>query len=293
MSSAQPLHQRLGKHIFQTGNTLVSILKIIVSSRKTPDFPPLQSDTCIILGNGPSLKTSFQKYPGHFKRFPLICVNSFCLAPEYSELKPAYCIVLDPGLWKADNDFVKSVVDALLIKTTWPINLIIPRAAYSSSFLKKLSQNPHIHVHLINYVVYKGYAGIGHFFYRRNLAMPQCLNVLVASLFSAINLGYKKIEFFGADHNWHDQLAVREDNVVCVRQVHFYENKEEVSYLPFYKTMLVKETFRMDEIFHSWAKVFHGYNLIRDYAKSRNVEITNASEVSFIDAFQRNKPDMV
>jgi hypothetical protein len=293
MSSAAPLHQRLGKIIFAAGNTVVSLVKILVSSRKTPEFPGPGSDTCIVLGNGPSLKTSFQKYPGHFERFPLICVNSFCLSPEYDQLKPGYCVMLDSGLWKADNEFVQNVLNALLTKTTWTMHLIIPHDAAGSALLRNLNNHAHIRIHLINYVVFKGFSSVGHYFYKKNLAMPQCQNVLVASLFCAINLGFSKIEFFGADHNWHEQLAVREDNVVCIRQVHFYENREEVSFLPFYKTMHVKETFRMDEAFHAWAKVFHGYFNILNYATSRSVKIVNSSEVSFIDAFERSKPTVI
>jgi hypothetical protein len=45
----------------------------------------------------------------------------------------------------------------------------------------------------------------------------------------------------------------------------------------------------MDEIFHAWAKVFAGYRAIRKYAESKQCKIINASEISFVDAFERKK----
>ncbi|MFM7105462.1 MAG: hypothetical protein ACKOW8_08055 [Flavobacteriales bacterium] len=128
---------------------------------------------------------------------------------------------------------------------------------------------------------------MSHVFFRYNLAMPQAQNVLVAALCTAINMDYKSIRLYGADHDWHRTLHVNDTNVLCLKHVHFYEDEQEVKYVPFYKGMHNNETFRMDEIFAAWAKVFQGYHNIAAYARKRGVKILNATPNSFVDAFER------
>jgi hypothetical protein len=273
-----------------TINTCISLLKIMVRSQKGISLPQAKEDSCIVLGNGPSLNTSFLKHPDFFKKYPLVCVNSFSVTDRYTELKPAYYVMLDPGFWLGTGDLVTNTINALRAKTSWPLKLLVPpEAKKSSTFLNLESENPNIKICYFNYTVFKGFENIGHFFYKKNLAMPQSQNVLVASIFLSVNIGFKNIYLFGADHSWHQQLHVNEENVLCFKNVHFYESEEKVSYKPFYKGVHITETFRMDEAFVAFGKTFYGYFLLEKYAKSVNATIYNASEISFIDAFKRIK----
>ena len=119
--------------------------------------------------------------------------------------------------------------------------------------------------------------------------MPQSQNVLVASTFLAINTGFKEINIVGADHTWHEHLHVDENNVLTNKQFHFYDNEEKITYVPFKKGMHLSETFKVHEIFATWSKTFYGYFVLQNYANSRNCKIYNASEITFIDAFERKK----
>jgi len=121
------------------------------------------------------------------------------------------------------------------------------------------------------------------------MAMPQSQNVLVACIFLAVNMGFKEVDVIGADHTWHEQLHVDENNVVHLKQIHFYDDQQQVKYVPLKKGAHIEETFRMDEILNTWAKVFFGYLALDRYARSRGCVIYNASELSFVDAFQRRK----
>lgn len=240
----------------------------------------------VLLGNGPSLQTSIQAgIPRESTSF--MAVNTFVFSDAYAEFKPRYYVMMDPGLWRADNEITQKTAASLIEKTNWELHVLIPHDASSSLLVQRLAQNENIRIHFLNYVVYKGFQGIGFQLYRANRAMPQAQNVLVAALFLALNLGYKRVLLYGADHNWHQHLEVNEENTVCVRQVHFYENESEVKLVPFYKAMHVHETFRMDELFHAWAKVFHGYFQVGEYAASRGATILNATPGSFVDAFDR------
>lgn len=289
MSATASLHKRFAAAAFNTVNTVVSLLKIVFLSRKAPKLPKASGQSCIVLGNGPSLRKSLDSHPGYFEQHSLIAVNGFALSEDFRRFKPRYYVLLDPGVWKASQTWIDTMVEAIAKNTSWELHLMIPGAAKGSKRIELLRKNDFIHIHYLNYVVYKGWNKPGYFFWKQNLAMPQCQNVLVAALFLAINIGYKEIELAGADHNWHESLAVNDDNVVCLKQVHFYDQQEQIRYQPFYKTAATTETFRMDEAFHAWARVFHGYWRMRDYAHSRNSRIVNISSPSFVDAFERKK----
>ncbi|MDQ3049126.1 MAG: hypothetical protein M3R27_16385, partial [Bacteroidota bacterium] len=289
--STEQAYKSFSSWISSLLNTCISVLKVMLRSKTGIRLPSATTDTCIVLGNGPSLKTSLQKHPDLFKNHPLVCVNSFSVTDEYILLKPGYYVMLDPGFWFGDNsELVNSTLESIISKTTWPLELIVPQLAAKSALITEISKkNPNIHVTFFNYTVFKGFQNIAYSFYRKNLAAPQSQNVLVAAIFCSINIGFKKILLFGADHTWHEQLHVNDENVLCLKNIHFYENESSISHKPFYKGVHSKETFRVDEIFVTWGKTFYGYVALNDYAISENCEILNASEISFIDAFKRVK----
>ncbi len=288
--SVENKYKSTSNFISQCVNTLVSFAKIIAISKFGKRLPKTSDEACIVLGNGPSLKQSFEKHPDFFKKHALVCVNSFSITEEYTILQPKYYVILDYSFWKSDADVVVKTIEAIKTKTNWEMILFVPQMSASSKrFDKLVGENKNIKLHYFNYTVFKGFESVANYFYSKNLAMPQSQNVLVAALFLAINSGFKKIFLFGADHTWHQTLAVNEQNQLCLKHIHFYEQEEKINLVPFYKGGHTKETFRMDEIFVAWAKVFWGYLMLENYAKQKNVKILNASEISFIDAFERVK----
>lgn len=270
-------------------NTKISIIKILFRSKFGTKFPKASSNSCIVLGNGPSLNESIKNHPEFFKKHELLCVNSFSITDLYQELKPSYYVMLDPGFWFGDSEFIINTINALKVKTTWPMVLFLPHLAKKSSKIKEVASNSNIKIQYFNYTVFKGFDSIAYWFYKKNLAMSQSQNVLVGSLFLSINLGFKEVYLFGADQTWHHNLHVNENNVPCIKNVHFYENQEKVEYKPFYKGAHSKEIFRMDEIFVIFSKAFFGYYSINKYAQHMKCTIYNAGEHSAIDAFKRIK----
>lgn len=288
MQTGKSTYKNQGSFVSNSLNTCISIAKVMLRSRFGVKLPKAEEKSCIVLGNGPSLATSLKEHPEFFKKHAVICVNSFSLSEAYSQLQPKYYVLLDPGFWKAEHEVIINTLKAIREKTSWKMQLLIPQEARGAVvYAEMIKQNPNIGLSYFNYTVFKGFEGISHVFFKNNLAMPQSQNVLVASVFLGINLGFKEIYLVGADHSWHEHLYVNEQNVVCVKQIHFYENEESVKYVPFYKGAGIPETFRMDEIFTAWAKVFYGYLALNKYAERRSVSIYNASEISFIDAFKR------
>ena len=276
--------------IKQCLNTFASLIKVMIKSKGGSAFPKASSDSCIVLGNGPSLKMSLEKHPDFFTKHTLVCVNSFSITEEYTLLKPTYYVILDPGFWFGESDVVVNTIEGLKTKTTWMVYLLVPHAAKQSQKFRELEKhNSNIKITYFNYTVYNGFKGWGNWLYAQNLAMPQSQNVLVASLFLSLNIGFKEIYLFGADHSWHENLFVNDENVLCFKDTHFYDGNEKVSYRPFYKGIHLKETFTMQEILITFSKIFYGYEMINEYAKHRKAKIYNASEISFVDAFERIK----
>lgn len=283
------IYKRTTEFVSNCIGTGLSLAKVLWKSKFHVRLPEVKQNKCLVLGTGPSLKVSLQKHQSYMLQHDHIAVNAFAATEEFLELKPKHYVILDPAFWLTNHPTIMKTWEPMLVRTAWPMNLFIPFESRNSPIMERIAENKFIHVHYFNYTVYKGFDSVGHFLYKMGWAMPQCQNVLVAATFMAVQLGYKEIELFGADHNWHEQLHVTEDNVVSVRQVHFNENVETMTYVPFYKLTHSKEVFRMDEIFIAWAKVFAGYFNVQRYAQSRGVQISNASEFSFIDAFKRIK----
>jgi hypothetical protein len=115
--------------------------------------------------------------------------------------------------------------------------------------------------------------------------MPQCQNVLAASLFLSINRGYKEIYLFGADHSWHQQISVANNNKIMLNDQHFYNTEGKAVAL----NSTTQNQQSTADIFYSLYKAFKSYIVLNNYAVYRNCKVYNASEVSFIDAFQQKK----
>jgi len=280
----------ISSFINQCAQTVASVGKVMIKSKGGSVLPKHTSDTCIVLGNGPSLKSSLENHPDFFTKNPLVCVNSFSITPEYTLLKPTYYVILDPGFWYGESEVVAKTIECLKTKTTWTLHLLVPHEAKKSSNFRELEKhNSNIKIKYFNYTVYKGFQGLGYWFYKKNLAMPQSQNVLVAALFLSVNIGFKEIYLIGADHGWHENLHVTNENLLCFKDTHFYDDKQNIDYKPFYKGIHLKETFTMQEILLTFSKVFLGYELINQYAQHCNANIYNASQQSFVDAFKRIK----
>ncbi|MBA3704881.1 MAG: DUF115 domain-containing protein [Bacteroidetes bacterium] len=262
----------------------------MMRSKLGNDIPQNEAETCLVLGNGPSLKTSLEKHPEIFRRHSLVCVNSFSTTEEYTSLKPQYYVILDYGYWMSDARIILDTIEALKTRTSWTVDLFIPQMASGSKRFKDLCKvNKNIRLHYFNYTVFKGFPTIAHWFYKKNMAMPQSQNVLVAAIFLAINIGFKKITILGADHTWHQNLHLDENNILFFKDVHFHDKEEKINYIPFKKGLHIVETFKVHELFTAFSKAFYGYIVLEKYAVSKNCKIYNASEISFVDAFERKK----
>lgn len=275
--------------------SLLSIVKVCILSRFfiKPYKPKISRDEeLIILANGPSLNTSLKEHESYFHNKTIMCVNGFSVSEYYKILKPKYYMLSAPEFWldvpttEAHIPWRKNIFERIEKDTDWELHLFIPAPAKKSKFWNaQFKTNPNINIHYYNATPVEGFKCFTHFMYRHNLGMMRPHNVLVPSIFNGINMNYKKIIIFGADHSWHEELKVDDKNVLTINFEHFYDKGKVVGSL--HKLGAVE--FKVHDLFRKSYLAFKGYFLLLDYGLSKRTEIYNASHKSYIDAFPKIK----
>jgi hypothetical protein len=248
---------------------------------------------CVVLGNGPSLLATLEKEAEYLKGRKTCCVNQFLQSAYFEIIKPDYYVLVDPAFLKKGasdriNNIIVSMVNGFKQKVSWPMVLFLPVSAKNTdhSFTELTQSNTHIKICYVNLVSIDCYRKIKYWFYKKNLAMPLILNVLVAALFICLNLGFKTIFLTGADLSWHEDIFVGEDNVVYLRDKHFYDDALHFP-VPFYKDIHEDKVFSMNELFLALSQMYLGFTELESYSKQCGKKIINISVKSNIDSFER------
>jgi hypothetical protein len=263
-------------------------------------LPLCQSNSkrCIILGNGPSLKNTLPLLDKHgLKNTDLFCVNDFPLTPEYEKLKPAHYLFLDPSYY-VDNiseEFKKRrtmLFNSVKEKTTWDVSLYLPNFLAKKEIGKKEYWGKHINIFFYNTASPTITVSMWNSFFKKNKLMPHPQNILIAAIYIALNRGYKEIYVCGADHSWHRDIEVNEQNQVCTRSSHFYSNGK-VELKPWYTDESKTEVFSMSRVFRDLTIVFESHLQLAAYAKYIGAEVYNSSTDTCIDAYTRKSLESI
>ena len=284
--------------IKDTYDSLFSIIKVILLSKVNTEPPLALKEECAILGNGPSLQSVLETNRFFFSNKELFCVNAFPSYVEYTEIKPGNVVWLDHQFYickskellsEKRSDILKAIND-IIEKTTWPLNLHLPTLAKNVNYLREISvKNPNVKICYFNYTIVKGFSFLRHFFFRTNLGMPLCQNVIGASIFISLNMGFKKVYVLGADHNLGKNIFVNDDNEVCMLHHHFYDKDQKPKISNVYNGPGSVEKIDIAGFYMLCVKTFQTYYVLEEYAKYLKSKIYNATEGSFIDAFERKK----
>jgi hypothetical protein len=275
-------------------NSFLSILKVTLLSKFFLKLPKPTLKKASILGNGPSLKTTLANDLDFIKTTEIYAVNLFATSAEFTQIKPQNYVMLDPSffLFSSENNGradIKKTLDCLIQNTTWQMFFFVPHRAKKSYLVKELSEkNQFIQIIYFNYTIVEGFAWFRHRLFNLNLGTPQCQNILVCTLFLAIRRKYDEIYLFGADHSWHEEIRVNQENEIEMRQPHFYDKEGEVKYQKTWN-VTTKSYSNLESNFLSLYKVFYGYGILKQYADYQSVKVFNASEKSYIDSFKKIK----
>lgn len=229
-------------------------------------------------------------------------VNDFFRDPHFKALRPRYHVIADPVYWYDDclEAYGAPVVEALA-SADWDCTLFLPRRASGSRLHSELVKRG------VEYVFcpvapLEGFTAFRRLMFRLRLAAPRAQNVLVATVAIALWMEVRDIYIFGADHSWHREITVADDNVVVHAGAHSYDLKEERK--PFWKPEGLRKVlnglpteradcFTISELFLAWSRVHRSYEMLADLANARGARVRNATQDSFIDAFERASPSVI
>lgn len=273
-------------HVKMLAITIYYVFRALIFYKKT-FIPECKGNReCIVLGNGPSLGDVLEKSRDSLLGRDVFCVNEFALSDYYQLIRPSHYVLVDPNYWRTSipkraNERRLMLFSRIEDDTDWNMTLYVPHQA--KRVIESEFENSNISICYINSNPVVGYEFIRNFIYRMNIGMPPAYNVLIAAIFCAIKSGYKYIYIYGADHSWHEEIIVGNDNVLYVKQKHFYD--EDLALSPMNKGW--EAVFRVHEAFLRWGNVFYSYVLLDSFAKHVGCKVYNLTKKTYIDSFER------
>lgn len=271
------------------------MIKILLTShfflRKPKNV--VENKDCLILGNSPSLEETIKNNPKFLENKDLFAVNFFWKSELFPKIKPRNYVIVSTNYWAQHQIITNKEGRLATFKeiakiVDWKMFLFVPAMAKNHKTWKiELEANKNITIVYFNVTPVEGFTSLNHFFFKTGLGMPRPHNVLIPSLKFAIDLGYENAYLIGAEHSWLKDLFVGDDNKVYLSQKHFYDAKTAKAEV-MYKGSTDDER-NLSEVLMKFVYSFNSYYVLNNYAKSRNVKIFNATENSYIDAFERVK----
>jgi hypothetical protein len=283
------LLENIFKYTTAIFESLFSICKIVLLSKYRVVLPKIQHNNLIILANGPSLNDAIRDEDITLSNSDILCVNLFPLSRFWNLLKPQYLVILSLeflyGKSENSNEKLLELNSVLLSQTNWPVVVFVPyNLNLQDHPISQITTNSNITIQKINTTPVEGNIRIAHWLFQTNLGMPRPHNVLIPSLMLGINMGYRQIEIYGADHSWLKDISVDDKNRALINQKHFYDLNKTSSKPMHYKGARPR---RLHEILHKFYLSFKGYHTIKAYSEIKGVRILNKTNGSFIDAFDR------
>ncbi|MCQ2326580.1 MAG: hypothetical protein MJZ71_03360 [Bacteroidales bacterium] len=252
-------------------------------------------EKCVIIGNGPSLNLTMEKYLKELEEFDKIVVNEFALTDFYSLLKPGIYALADPAYFDESSRYketARQLFKSIDEKTKWPLTLVIPDYVNKTDFSNKFI-NPNIVI--TQYIDFnQSIKNVSLFeLWDNNLTSPPCQTVLNLCLYLALFWKYPEIYIVGADSSFLEDIFVDQiTNDLYTRNTHFYDNKKVIK-----DTEVTSEDkgtkwesdWTLSKLLYAFGKMFEGYEQLKEYADYKGLKVYNASEYSWINCFERKK----
>lgn len=235
---------------------------------------------CLVLGNGPSLRSCLDSSMNKIREYDTVAVNLFCENSEFSLVKPNYYVLTDPGFFDSNpkEERIKKIQDSFIegiSLVNWEMILFLPSLNRKSRQVKRIT-NPNIKILFYNYTPVEGFERFQNRLFKLNLGMPCAMSVVCASIFLMINLHYKNIYMIGMDHNMIKNLFVNDNNELMLLDEHFNDKKE------------IKIQYSIYVYTQAYATCMKTHERLAIYAPKMGVCLWNATEGSYVDAYMRD-----
>lgn len=266
------------------GQSVMSVVKVALLSRRPTPLPADTADELVILANGPSLNATVEQHADFLRGKGLMAVNFCADSPMFTRLRPQYYLIADPLFWIVDEKRDR-LFGALAGRTDWELHLLMPAKALADRrWQEMIAANKNIRLHIYNTTPIEGFRGFAEWLYRRGMGVPRPHNVLIPAITQGLRMPFRKIYLAGADHSWLPEITVTDRNEVLMHQKHFYDQCTS-------KAEGVKQenlnTARLHTILFHMYTAFKAYFTLRDYAASLGKQVINITPGSYIDAFER------
>ena len=232
--------ERQGKFLEKIFNTLMSITRIIAQSH-LQTIPKSKGVSINIFGNAPSLLDAEID-----NSIPSMVTNGFALDEKmWLKIKPKYYVLSD---WKFRNPLYPFW--QAILAHAWDLDIFI---------WYKREDTAVNHFKRYNKTTIEGFEWFVRIGLKLGLGMPSPANVLIPCLVNAIQMGYKEIHLYGFEFDWYKQTIFGEK-----RKIHFYN--EPTPIMP-----------ALEESLFTFWRTVKGLNIIKRYAESKGIKITNHS----------------
>ncbi len=257
--------------------------------RRDTLMPTTMPEGIRLLANGPSLKRTIAQIKADAAAWQgnndVGFVNFLAQDEIFHLLKPRHYVLSDP-LFFMDcpplSDKHHALLRQLAETTTWTMNLHLPYV-FRTETQWIADTNPNIRLVYFHTPLVRGPQWMQRMMFRKGLGNGQYGTVIQNAIYIAIHLGYKNIHLYGVDHNFFDNLALNDDNELCSRFSHFYDNGAE----ELRPVKITAGTPTVDEFLSYYATLFRGYRILKKYADHKGATIVNHVKTSLIDAYDR------
>ena len=276
------------------------MLRMRKASKNTLTESPLpqiqhHSNKIILIGNGPSLTKTVELYKDEIIKNDRIAANFFASSDYYEQLRPNIYLFADPAFFEVPDNQKKSIAtlfDALINKTSWPLNLIVPFAAKDAPLLATLKKNSNIRIDY--YFISEQNVGAMPLYdaWDKNFICPPFQNVMNVAIYLSLFWGYQETYLVGVDMSSLEDIRVdQETNELFSIDRHFYNNKDVYSDKKLFddKRGRIRSDWKLHEYIYAFGRMFECFYELKKYADYKGLKIYNASEYSWINVFERRK----
>jgi hypothetical protein len=244
-----------------------------------------------VLANGPSLNEviPYLAVNDEFKNSDFIVMNFFAFDEAFFKIKPKHYCLADPVFMQSEyivkKEQVLELFKILQEKVDWDLIVYMPGYALKNHLSYSKLTNSFISYIPLNIVEYTGYEALRFFFYKNGLAAPTVQSVANMAIYVALNTGYSHINLYGVDHTYFDSLCVNDDNQLCNRTRHFYDNSQEDLLKPIMRCDDM--IYKISDYINDVSRIFRSHDILSAYAKFLHAKVLNCTKRSMIDSYER------